>query len=174
MRSIDKGEQWSFNYSSHTANTSYRVVRLASGTLLAATSNIHDIYQSTYLTDARLDATDANGKIIYSTNNGQSWQLLEVVQSPGIFGFAADPNNANRVYASVIHYSNNTGMGGIYRTDDINNLAASSWTLLPNPPRTEKHPASIVVLNDGKMICSLLRQAQQHWHVHSQFGCLPL
>ena len=44
-----------FNYSGHTANTSYRVVRLANGTLLAATSNIHDIYQSTYLTDARLD-----------------------------------------------------------------------------------------------------------------------
>ena len=153
MRSTDKGEQWSFNYSGHTANTSYRVVRLANGTLLAATSNIHDIYQSTYLTDARLDATDANGKIIYSTNNGQSWQLLKLFNHP-VFWLAVDPNNANRVYASVIHYNNNTGIGGIYRTDDINNLAASSWTLLPNPPRTEKHPASIVVLNDGKMICS--------------------
>ncbi len=153
MRSTDKGEKWSFNYSGHTANTSYRVVKLANGTLLAGTSNIHDIYQSTYLTDARLDVADANGKIIYSTNNGQSWQLLKLFNHP-VFWIATDPNNSNRVYASVIHYNNNAGIGGIYRTDDINNLAGATWTLLPNPPRTEKHPASVVVLNDGKMVCT--------------------
>ncbi|MBL0084664.1 MAG: hypothetical protein IPP37_20505 [Saprospiraceae bacterium] len=153
MRSIDMGEKWSFNYTGHTANTSYRITKLANGTLLAGTSNIHDIYQSTYLTDARLDPTDANGKIIYSTNNGQNWQLLKQFSHP-VFWLATDPNNANRAYASVIHYSSNTGIGGIYRCDNVNSLASSTWTLLPNPPRTEKHPACIVVLNDGKMVCT--------------------
>ena len=60
VRSVDKGEQWSFNYTGHSANTSYRMVKLPNGTLLAGTSNIHDIYQSTYLTDARLDGNDIN------------------------------------------------------------------------------------------------------------------
>ncbi|MBK8699032.1 MAG: hypothetical protein IPN29_05615 [Saprospiraceae bacterium] len=153
LRSTDKGEQWSFNYSGHSGNSSYRMVKLPNGTLLAATSNIHDIYQSTYLTDARLDVNDGNGKILYSTNNGQSWQLLKLFSHP-VFWLAIDPNNPNRAYASVIHYHSNTGIGGIYRTDDLNNLSGSTWTLLPNPPRTEKHPASIAVLNDGTMVCT--------------------
>ena len=153
VRSVDKGEQWSFNYTGHSANTSYRMVKLPNGTLLAGTSNIHDIYQSTYLTDARLDGNDINGKIIYSTNNGQSWQLLKLFNHP-VFWIAIDPNNSNRAYASVIHYNNNDGIGGIYRTDNLNNLSGATWTQLPNPPRTEKHPASIVVLNDGTMVCS--------------------
>lgn len=154
IRSTDAGDSWSFNYTGNTANSTYRVVQHPStGTLFAATSNIHDIYQSTYLTDARLDATDANGKIIYSTNNGLTWQNLHVFNHP-VFWIALDPNNPNRAYASVIHYNGGAGVGGIYKTDDLNNLAASTWTLLPNPPRTEKHPASIVVLNDGKMVCT--------------------
>lgn len=153
LKSTDKGEQWSFNYTGHSANTSYRITKLPNGTLLAGTSNIHDIYQSTYLTDARLDVNDANGKIIYSTNNGQTWQLLKLFNHP-VFWIAIDPNNTNRAYASVIHYNNNNGTGGIYRTNDLNNLSGATWTLLPNPPRTEKHPASIVVLNDGTMVCT--------------------
>jgi photosystem II stability/assembly factor-like uncharacterized protein len=153
MRSTDKGEMWSYNYTGHTANTMYRIVKLPNGTLLVATSNVHDIYQSTYLTDARLDVNDANGKIIYSTNNGLTWQLLKLFSHP-VFWIAIDPNNANRAYASVIHYSNNAGVGGIYRTDNLNNLSGATWTLLPNPPRTEKHPASLVVLNDVTLVCT--------------------
>jgi hypothetical protein len=67
---------------------------------------------------------------------------------------APDPNNANRMYASIIHYAAGAGQGGIWMTNDLNNLAASIWTKLANPPRTEGHPASIVVLNDGKMLCT--------------------
>ncbi len=152
--SPDSGNLWSFNYSGTTANSMYRVVQHpTNGTLFAATSNIHDMYQSTRLQDAQLDATDGNGKIIYSTTNGGNWQNLHVFNHP-VFWIALDPNNANRAYASVIHYSAGTGVGGIYMTNDLQNLATSSWTLLPNPPRTEKHPASIVVLNDGKMVCT--------------------
>lgn len=154
IRSTDAGNSWSFNYTGNTANSTYRVVQHPSnGTLFAATSNIHDMYQSTRLADAQLDAADANGKIIYSTNNGLTWQDLKVFNHP-VFWITLDPSNPNRAYASVIHYNGGTGLGGIYMTNNLNSLASSTWTLLPNPPRTEKHPASIVVLNDGKMVCT--------------------
>ena len=153
IRSIDQGNHWSFNYTGHAANTSYRIAQLSSGTLLAATSNIHDIYQSTYLQDSRLDVNDINGKIIYSTNSGQTWQNLKVFNHP-VYWIEVDPNNENIAYASVIHYNNGGGIGGIYRTTNLNLLAGSTWTLLPNPPRTEKHPAALKVLNDGKMVCT--------------------
>lgn len=154
VRSTDAGLSWSFNYTGHAANSMYRLAKHpTNGTLYAGTSNIHDMYQSTRLADAQLDAPDANGKIIYSTNNGASWSNLKVFNHP-VFWVALDPNNANRAYASVIHYNGGAGVGGIYITSDLNNLATSTWTLLPNPPRTEKHPASIVVLNDGRMVAT--------------------
>ncbi len=154
VRSTDAGLSWSFNYTGHAANSMYRIAKHpTNGTLYAGTSNIHDMYQSTRLADAQLDAADANGKIIYSTNNGASWTNLKVFNHP-VFWVALDPNNANRAYASVIHYNGGAGVGGIYVTSDLNNLATSTWTLLPNPPRTEKHPASIVVLNDGKVVAT--------------------
>ena len=154
IRSTDAGSSWSFNYTGNTANSTYRVAQHPSnGTLFAATSNIHDMYQSTRLADAQLDATDANGKLIYSTNNGATWQNLHIFNHP-VFWIALDPSNPNIAYASVIHYAGGNGVGGIYKTTNLNLLASSTWTLLPNPPRTEKHPASIVVLNDGKVVCS--------------------
>ena len=153
IRSTDAGNSWSFNYTGNAANSTYRVAQNSTGTLFAATSNIHDMYQSTRLTDAILDGADANGKIIYSTNNGQTWQNLKIFNHP-VFWITLDPNNANRAYASVIHYNGGAGVGGVYRCDDLSNLATSTWTLLPNPPRTEKHPASLVVLNDGKLVAT--------------------
>jgi photosystem II stability/assembly factor-like uncharacterized protein len=154
IRSTDAGNSWSFNYTNYTANSSYRMAQHpTNGTLYMGTSNIHDMYQSTRLQDAILDATDANGKIMYSTNNGASWTLLHNFNHP-VFWITLDPNNPNRAYASVIHYNGGSGVGGVYVTSDLNNLASSTWTLLPNPPRTEKHPASLVVLNDGKLVAT--------------------
>jgi len=56
----------------------------------------------------------------------------------------------------VIHFGGTQGsqLGGIYVTNNLSAGAASSWTKLPNPPRTEGHPACIQVLNDGKMVCT--------------------
>ncbi|MFL5763862.1 MAG: T9SS type A sorting domain-containing protein [Bacteroidia bacterium] len=154
IRSTDAGNSWSFNYTGNSANSTYRVVQHpTTGTLFAGTSNIHDMYQSTRLADAQLDAADGNGKIIYSTNGGLTWINLHVFNHP-VFWIALDPTNSNVAYASVIHYNGGAGVGGIYRTTNLNLLAGSTWTLLPNPPRTEKHPASIVVLNDGKVVCT--------------------
>ena len=154
IRSTDAGNSWSYNYTGNSANSTYRVAQHPiTGTLFAASSNIHDMYQSTRLADAQLDALDSNGKIIFSTNNGGTWQDLHIFNHP-VFWIAIDPTNPNIAYASVIHYAGGSGVGGIYKTTNLNLLASSTWTLLPNPPRTEKHPASIAVLNDGKVVCT--------------------
>ncbi len=155
IRSVDGGNAWSYNYTGQTANSSYRIVKAANGNLFMATSGIHDMYQSTRLADAQLDANDANGKLLYSTDNGATWNLLHSFGHP-VFWIALDPNNANRAYCSVIDHDNGNSspMGGIYRCDDLNLLAGSTWTATPNPPRTEHHPASLNVLNDGKLVAS--------------------
>lgn len=154
IRSTNGGVTWSFDYTGHNINSMYRIAKPISGnTMFAATSGVHDMYQSTRLQDGILDANDAGGRIIYSTNNGAAWQLLHQFNHP-VFWVATDPNNANRMYASVIHYNGGAGQGGIWVTNDLNNLATSAWAKLANPPRTEGHPASIVVLNDGKMVCT--------------------
>lgn len=153
LRSTDAGEKWSFNYTGNNANSTYRIVQATNGTLYAGSSNIHDMYQSTRLSDGLLDATDANGKIIFSTNDGLTWQDLHVFNHP-VFWIALDPNNSNRAYASVIHYNGGAGVGGIYRCDNLSSGTSSTWTLLPDPPRTEKHPACLVVLNDGKLVAT--------------------
>jgi len=153
IRSTDAGQTWSFNYSGLNANSTYRIAQHPNGTLFAATSNIHDMYQSTRLADNPLDNNDAEGKLLYSSDNGANWQLIKSFGHP-VFWVALDPNNPNRAYASVIHYGNGTGIGGVYRCDNLLSLGASTWTLLPDPPRTQKHPASLTVLNDGKLVAS--------------------
>ncbi|MFN8395528.1 MAG: hypothetical protein U0176_12875 [Bacteroidia bacterium] len=155
IRSTDGGVTWGFNYTGFSVNSLYRMVRGADGNLYGACSAIHDMYQSTRLADAQLDANDSQGKIIYSTDNGATWANLHVFNHP-VFWLATDPTNTNRMYASVIHFGGTQGsqQGGVYVCNDLNNLAAATWTKLPNPPRTEGHPASIVVLDDGKVVAT--------------------
>jgi hypothetical protein len=149
IRSADGGKTWSFNYSGLNANTTYRMVKHPSGKLYAATSNIHDIYQSTRLNDATLSAADAEGRVIFSSDTGKTWQTMHFFGHP-VFWVALDPSNINRMYASVI----DSVIGGIYVSSNIDLGASSTWTKIPNPPRTEKHPACIVVLNDGTVVCT--------------------
>jgi hypothetical protein len=155
IRSLDGGDKWGFNYSGFSVNSFYRLVEAPNGVLYGGTSNIHDIYQSTYLTDARLDGNDANGKIVFSGDHGNTWSTLHQFNHP-VFWLALDPNNAERMYASVIHFGGTQGnqLGGIYVTNNLSAGAASTWTKLPNPPRTEGHPACIVVLDDGTVVCT--------------------
>lgn len=153
IRSTDGGQSWSFNYSGLNANSTYRLAKHPNGMLIAANSNIHDMYQSTRLADFPLDNIDFEGKLLYSTDNGANWQLMHAFGHP-VFWITLDPNNPNRAYASVINYDAGTGTGGVYRCDNLLALGSSTWTLLPDPPRTQKHPASIEVLNDGKAVAS--------------------
>jgi photosystem II stability/assembly factor-like uncharacterized protein len=155
IRSVDGGNKWSFNYSGFSVNSFYRLVKTGNGKLYGACSNIHDMYQSTRLADAQLDAADGNGKIVFSTDKGASWTTLHSFGHP-VFWLAGDQNNPERMYASVIHFGGTQGSqaGGIYVTNNLSAGAASNWIKLSNPPRTEGHPASIQVLNDGKMVCT--------------------
>ena len=148
IRSTDGGASWSFNYSPRNANTMYRIARV--GTVLyAATSNVHDMYQSTRLEDAQLDSTDPQGKLIRSTDGGATWTDIHYFAHP-VFWLAADPHAPGRMYASVVHST----LGGVFVTNDLQDGAASVWTRLPVPPRTQGHPASLVVLGDGSLLCS--------------------
>lgn len=153
IRSTDGGSNWSYNYTGNSVNSTYRVVQASNGTLYAGTSGIHDMYQSTRLQDNILDAADISGKVIYSTDNGLTWAQMHSFGHP-VFWVALDPNNPNRAYASVVNHAGTGAAGGVYRCDNLNLFAASSWTLTPTPPRTEGHPASLVVLNDGKLVAT--------------------
>jgi len=155
IRSTDSGNSWGFQYSGFSVNSLYRIAKRTDGVLFGGCSNIHDMYQSTRLQDAQLDAADANGKIVYSTDKGFTWNNLHTFGHP-VFWLAIDPSDQRKMYASVIHFGGTPGaqLGGIYTTSNLDMLATSTWTKLPNPPRTEGHPASIVVLNDGKVVCT--------------------
>lgn len=154
IRSSDGGNKWGFTYNGFSVNSLYRVVKATNGNLYGACSNIHDIYQSTRLADAQLDASDANGKIVFSSD-GTNWSTLHSFGHP-VYWLATDPNNSERMYASVIHFGGTQGaqQGGIYMTNNLSSGAASTWVKLSNPPRTEGHPAAIAVLQDGSMVCT--------------------
>lgn len=147
-RSTDGGASWSFNYAGQTYNSTYQSLKHpSSGALYAGASSVHDMYQSTRLQDSILDS--GNGAIKYSTDGGANWLTLHDFVHP-VIGLALDPNNSNRMYASVIHST----LGGIYVSSNIQNGAASTWTKLANPPRTEGHAFNIYVLNDGALVCT--------------------
>lgn len=154
IRSTNGGEKWSYDYTGNTYNSTYCIVEHpTTGTLYAAVSSTHDIYQSTYLTDSRLD--NGNGAILYSTDEGATWQVLQEFLNPDnssntVIYLALDPNDSNTMYASVIHSQN----GGVFKTTDLQNGTSATWTATATPPRTEGHPFNVQVLNDGAVIAT--------------------
>ena len=147
IRSTDGGRYWSRNYQGLDYNSVYCVLSLSGGkTLVAATSSVHDIYESMFLDDNLLDGT---GEVMISTDKGTSWQTLHDFKRPVVW-LTEDPQRPNTLYASVVHRSE----GGIYVSSDIDRGKNSTWKKLAEPPRTEGHPLSIRVLNDGTIVCS--------------------
>lgn len=150
IRSQNAGDQWGFTYSGMSVNSVYRILKSPENNMtFAACSGIHDMYQSTRLTDALLDANDGAGKVYVSQNGGSDWSVYKDFGHP-VFWLAKDPGKP-LLYASVIHYGGggSSAKGGIWKND-----FGPTWTQLPAPPRTEGHPACIVVLNDGKVACT--------------------
>lgn len=152
-RSTDGGVTWGFNYSGHTDNTMYHAIKVTDASspsgyfIYGATSSVHDMYQSTTLTDARIDG--GKGKVIYSTDNGETWQLEHDFAHPVIW-VCASPDDPHTLYASVIHST----AGGIYVTHNAHQGSSSTWVKLTNPPRTEGHPLNIRVLKNGNLLAS--------------------
>ncbi len=147
QRSTDGGQSFSLRLSGQTYNSLYRVAIGPTGTLYAAVGSAHDLYQSTHLTDASIDG--ATGAVLFSTDKGATWQVLHNFAHE-VCWVALDPTNPNRLYAAVAHST----QGGVYVTNNLSAGAASTWTKLPNPPRTEGHAFNVVVLNDGKVLAS--------------------
>jgi hypothetical protein len=148
--SHDGGDSWSFNYTGHTENSMYRsIVHPTTGIVYAATSNIHDMYQSTHLTDAAVNGSSdsGDGSVLFSTNGGNTWQVMHDFGNV-VMWVEADPTNANRLYAAVAHST----QGGIFVTNNAQAGAGSTWTKLTNPPRTQGHAFNIRVLNDGTLV----------------------
>jgi hypothetical protein len=146
--SSDGGATWNFGYTGHTLNTMYHAIKHpTTSTLYAATSSVHDLYQSTYLQDSRIDG--GSGYLLASTNNGVTWTMLHNFAHPVIW-VTADAANPNRLYACVVHSS----AGGIYVTNNLQNGAASTWTKLTAPPRTQGHAYNLLILKDGSLLCT--------------------
>jgi hypothetical protein len=145
-RSTDAGVTWGFNYTGHSDNTMYHVITVGARAY-GATSSVHDMYQSTTLTDARING--GHGKVLFTTDNGATWSLEHDFGHPVIW-LANAPNDPKTIYASVI----NSTSGGIYVTHNADAGSSSAWSQLTNPPRTEGHPLNIRVLKNGSLLAS--------------------
>ncbi|MFZ1730442.1 MAG: T9SS type A sorting domain-containing protein [Bacteroidota bacterium] len=148
FRSTDAGQSWSKNFTGLTYNSVYCLrYSAAQNKTYAAASSVHDLYESTYLADSRIDG--GRGAILMSGDGGTAWQMLHDFVHP-VAWLELDPANPNRMYAAVVHSS----LGGIYVCDDLNLGSASTWRKLASPPRTEGHPFGIHLLADGSLVCN--------------------
>jgi hypothetical protein len=158
VRSADGGDSWSLPTNINlSGNSAYQISQVHTSSvplgvvLCAATSSTHDIYESTYVTDASLSG---GGRVIYSNDLGASWALLHDFGHPVVYT-AADPMSANRLYASV---AGSAAVGGLYVTNNLQNGAASTWTRLASPPRTAGHAFNVQVLGDGGLLATYSAQ----------------
>jgi len=151
IHSADGGNSWGFNYSHLSSfNTVYKFLKDPSTSVIyAATSSIHDMYESTHLKDANDD--NGSGEIAYSTDGGTTFQTMHTFNAPVIW-IALDPTNPDRMYASVVNHSG--GRGGIWVSNNIQINAGATWTQCAAPGRTQGHPFNIHVLNDGTVVTS--------------------
>jgi hypothetical protein len=149
MRSVDGGERWSLDFVGHTQNTLCHAVRHGNGTLYAGSSTAHDLYQSTYLTDNRLDP--AGGQLLASSDGGRTWTVLRDFGDPVVW-LCLDPALPATLYASTIDFAG--GDGGIWRTDNLLAGTAATWVRLASPPRTQGHAFVVRVLDDGTLVAT--------------------
>jgi len=149
LRSTDGGRTWQAGINLGLPhNSTYQIIaQPGSGTLYGATSTVHDLYQSTYLSDERIDTGE--GHLIVSVDNGASWQTLHDFGHPVVW-LAFDPNHVNTLYASIVH----SKQGGVYVTYDIQNGSSATWQKLAAPPRTQGHPFNTHILNDGSLVAT--------------------
>lgn len=155
LRSNDGGDTWSFDYEGNEWNSTYHIVEAMDGTLYAAVSSVHDIYQSTYLHDSNIN--NGGGAILKSIDSGANWTMLYDFNNPVVW-LALNSSSNDVLYAAVANSDN----GGIYMTTNLQspNLAFNPTVA---PPRTEGHPYNIHVLDDGTLLASYSGRRDASW-----------
>ncbi len=152
LTSTDGGSSW--NITPILENSTYRVLKHKDSKIYAATSSIHDMYQSTRIYDAQIDA--GKGKIYFSSDNGVSFNVLKDFGHP-VTWIETDPTTPSVMYASVTH--SDVSIGGIYKTSNLQNGASATWTKLPNPSRANGHAFNIRVLKNGDLVATFSARA---------------
>ncbi len=148
MLSTNGGSSW-MSPMSLSYNSSYMTLKHpTNGIVYAAVSSVHDMYAwDRYCEDPSIDS--GTGGVMYSADNGATWAMLKNLGRP-IVGLALDPNNYNRLYATMV----NSSTGGVYRTSNLSAGTSATWSRLATPPRTQGHPYNICVLNDGTLVAT--------------------
>ena len=148
--SKDGAKSWSYHYDGHKLNTMYRCVAdAATSTLYAATSSVHDMYQSTHLTDKSIDTGD--GLVLASSTGGSTWHTVFDFKMPVVWIAAGVGGASTRLYAAAVHSTR----GGIFFTPaGVSGTKPAQFVKLPNPPRTQGHPYTIEPLPDGALVVS--------------------
>jgi len=145
IKSVDGGTEWSYDYNGISYNSVYHVVEAPDGSLYAAVSSVHDVYQTTYLRDNNLNGS---GAILKSIDGGANWTMFHDFSNI-VMWLALDPNDTNVMYASVLDGAS----GGIYKTTNLT-AATPIFSMVNAPPRSEARPFNIHVLNDGTVVAS--------------------
>lgn len=149
--SKDNGMSWYIHPEGINYNTIYQVIKHPEEDIwYAAASGIHDMYQSTYITDDAIQETSSHtGAILMSEDTGATWEVLHDFGMP-VVSIAIDPNQPKTMYAGVVNH----GKGGVFKTLTLSEGSASGWSRLPSPPGTEGHPYIVNVLEDGNVLCT--------------------
>ncbi|MFZ4523250.1 MAG: T9SS type A sorting domain-containing protein [Bacteroidales bacterium] len=144
--SNDGGLTWGFLYDSlwsQKVNDIQMICQSPSGRLYAPEGEV--LGNNGDWSDYRLG--QAPGKIMFS-DDAAHWHLLRDFGAP-VSWASFDPNDVSVLYTAVqtpIHAT----MGGIWKCTGL--PANPMWTLLPAPPRSEKRPTQVFVLNNGDIL----------------------
>ena len=152
VRSVDKGESWSMDYTGQPLNTTYHITKHNTANIwFAATSAVHDMYETTHIEDESVSPSWKDGKVLFSTDMGANWQIMGDFETPVIW-VATDPTNDDVLYASVISPDSE---GGLWKATNASNPANANWEHLPSPDGVNiGRPHNIRVLDDGTILMS--------------------
>ncbi len=152
VRSTDGGESWSMDYTGHTLNTLYRITKHNKSDLwFGASSSIHDMYETTFITNKRLGRSGRSGKVLFSSDKGKTWKTMRDFGTPVVW-VTTSPVESEVLYASVVSPD---GKGGIWKASGISDPANAIWEKLAAPQGANiGRPHNIRVLDDGTLVVS--------------------